>query len=137
MARLGITEAFEIYGATLRNPQWSVSSWTPSGELVVSLWDHHCRRGPPGTIEFSGNLARWSGPGNTEFRANVRKAHSERSRVRLVVVKTNDTSWIDAGEDASKVKKEFFVREELIGQVTALSAEAYVFEFRKAPAKLP
>ena len=45
MSRLGISEAFAKYGATLRNPQWSVSAWAREGSLVVSLWDHHYRKG--------------------------------------------------------------------------------------------
>lgn len=132
MARLGITEAFHAYGATLRNPQWSVSSWTPSGELVVSLWDHHCRRGPPGTMEFAGNMNRWTGPGNTEFRRNVAQAHTENSPVRLVIVKTDETARVEDGEDASRVRKEFFLREELIGEVAVLAGDNYVFRFRRA-----
>lgn len=58
MSRLGISEAFAKYGATLRNPQWSVSAWAPDGSLVVSLWDHHYRKGLPGTIEFTDSLGR-------------------------------------------------------------------------------
>ena len=66
MARLAITEAFAHYGATLRNPQWSVSAWTPNGSLVVSVWEHHYRKGQPGTMEFEDSLSRWSGHGNVE-----------------------------------------------------------------------
>lgn len=131
MARLGIAEAFGMYGATLRNPQWSVSSWAPDGALVVSLWDHHCRRGAPGTMYFSGRLDRWSGPGNSEFRRNIAQAYEEKSRVRLVIVKPDETARVEAGEDASKVKKEFFVRNDLLGEVASLVAEEYVFRFRK------
>ncbi len=87
MARLGIKAAFAHYGAVLRNVQGSVSAWTPTGELVVSLWDHHCRKGAPGTIEFADSFDRWSGAGNNEFRANVSRALAEGSRVRLVLVR--------------------------------------------------
>lgn len=41
MAKLGIKGAFAKFGATQRNVQWSVSAWTPDGELVVSVWAHH------------------------------------------------------------------------------------------------
>lgn len=132
MARLGIVEAFAKYGATLRNPQWSVSAWAPDGSLVVSLWEHHCRKGPPGSIEFTGSLDRWSGPGNSEARTNIAEAFSAKSKVRLVVVKTEEIQRVESGEDASPLKKEFFVREELVGQVVELNGEQYVFRFSKA-----
>ena len=132
MARLGIVEAFARYGATLRNPQWSVSAWSPDGSLVVSLWEHHCRKGPPGSIEFVGSLGRWSGPGNSEARRNIAEAFSAKSRVRLVVVKTEEVERVESGQDAGLLKKEFFIREGLVGQVVELNGEQYVFRFSKA-----
>ena len=71
MAILGITEAFGKYGATLRNPQWSVSAWAPDGALVVSVWAHHRQPSAPGTMEFVDSMDRWRGPGNAELRRNV------------------------------------------------------------------
>lgn len=132
MAHLGIVEAFARYGATLRNPQWSVSAWAPDGSLVVSLWDHHYRKGPPGTMEFTGAFSRWSGHGNTEFRENVLKAFSDKATVRLVIVKTNEVARVEGGEDASTIKKEFILRDDLVGRVSELSSDQYVFQFRKA-----
>lgn len=131
MARLGITEAFARYKATLRNPQWSVSAWTPAGELVVSLWDHHYRKGPPGTMEFSDSFTRWAGHGNNEFRANVRKAYEEQRAVRLVIVKTDQVELIQAGEDASTVRKEFVLRDDLVGEVVDIDNDSYVIRFRR------
>jgi hypothetical protein len=32
------TQAFEAYGAKLRNVRWSYAALTPDGELVVQLW---------------------------------------------------------------------------------------------------
>jgi hypothetical protein len=124
MARLGITDAFARYGAVLRNHQWSVSAWAPDGSLVVSLWDHHCRRGAPGTMEFTGSLDRWSGPGNREFRDNIARARTAGNAVRLVIVMTDEVARVEAGEDASKVRKEFFVRDDVVGAVTELDAPA-------------
>ena len=54
MSTLQISEAFKRYGARLKNVQWSVSAWTPDGELVVSLWAHHYQKGTPGAMEFHG-----------------------------------------------------------------------------------
>lgn len=103
MARLGIQAAFARYGATLRNVQWSVSAWTSDGSLVVSLWDHHRRKGAPGTLEFAGSADRWTGPGNQEFRRNVEEAFNKNSSVRLVIVRTDDIARVEAGEDASRL----------------------------------
>ncbi|MBX7133931.1 MAG: hypothetical protein K1X67_14760 [Fimbriimonadaceae bacterium] len=132
MGSTGIAAAFAHYGAVLRNVQWSVSAWTPAGELVVSLWDHHYRKGASGTMEFADSFDRWSGAGNNEFRANVSRALAEGSRVRLVLVKTRHISHVERGEDASKIDKDFFVRDDLIGEVAEIAGSDYVFRFRKA-----
>jgi len=131
MSKLTLTEAFSKYGATLKNPQWSVSAWLADGTLVVCLWDHHWRKGPPGTLEYSGSLDRSNGHGNKEFRANVTKAFTARSKIRLVTVTTKEISRIEAGEDASKIKKTYATREELIGEITELDDNNYVFQFKK------
>lgn len=131
MSRLGITEAFARYGATLKNAQWSVSAWAPDGSLVVSLWDHHWRKSAPGTMEFAGSLDRWGGHGNAEFRENVAKAFAKKAKVRLVIVKTDEIARVEAGEDASLIKKEFFLRDDLVGEVLELRDPFYAFRFRK------
>src|SRR5690606_39769714 len=45
LMKIGIAEAFRRYGATLKNVNWSVSSWADENTLVVSLWDHHHLKG--------------------------------------------------------------------------------------------
>ncbi len=131
MAIEGIKEAFARYRATLRNVQWSVSAWSPDGALVVSLWEHHHRKSAKGTMEFAASADRWSGPGNSEFRENVAKAFAEQSPVRLVMVRTSDVESVERGDDASKVKKEFHPREELIGKVIEWDGTRYAFRFTK------
>jgi hypothetical protein len=131
MARLGITAAFAQYGASLRNPQWSVSAWAPDGSLVVSLWDHHYQKGGPETMEFTGSTKRWSGPGNKEFRENVAKAVATGAKVRLVIVKTDEIARVEEGENGGNIKKDFFVRKDLSGQVVELNDDRYVFRFTK------
>ena len=132
MARLGIKEAFSEYGATLRNVQWSVSAWAPDGSLVVSLWAHHYRRGSIGTAEYAATTDRWDGPGKNEFKENVERAFREQSKVRLVVVTTLETKYVEAGNDASQIKKDFGVRPDLIGQVSYFDGSNYVFSFSRA-----
>lgn len=63
------------------------------------LWDHHYRKAPPGTMEFSGSLNRWSGHGNKEFRTNLSKAFAAKSKIRLIIViKTDEIARVEAGE---------------------------------------
>jgi hypothetical protein len=131
MGRLGIKSAFASYGASLRNVQWSVSAWAADGSLVVSLWKHHVRSSAPGTMEFADRASRWTGPGNNEFRRNVQKAFESGANVRLVIARTEEIDRVQAGEDASKVKKVFFLREELIGRVVEWDGDRYVFRFSK------
>lgn len=131
MARLGLKDAFARYGATLVNVQWSVSAWAPDGSLVVSLWAHHSRPGPNRTLEFADRLSRWSGPGNAEFRRNVERAHREQTDVRLVIARTEEVGHVEGGHDASKVKKEFVVRDDVIGKVVDFDGENYVYRFEK------
>lgn len=131
MAKLGIKDAFAKYRAVQRNVQWSVSAWNPTGELVVSLWAHHQRPDTPGAMEFEAYANRWAGPGNKEFRENVQKAFEAQSPVRLVIARTDEVKRVEASEDASKIKKEFAVRTDLIGKVVEWDGDRYVFRFEK------
>jgi len=131
MATKGISEAFAKYGARLKNVNWSVSAWNAAGELVLSLWAHHYRKGEGGSAEYSGKLSRWAGPGNNEFRANISDAFERKSPVRLVLVQTENIDHVEAGEDASKVKKDFAAREDLLGEVIEFDGENYVVRFRR------
>jgi hypothetical protein len=133
MGTLGIRDAFAQYGATLKNVQWSVSAWAPDGSLVVSMWEHHRRRGtPPGTLVFEGSVNRWRGPGNVEFRENIDKAFSAGATVRLVIARTHDIAHVESGEDASKVKKEFFRKEDVVGRITEWDGDRYAISFTKS-----
>ena len=137
MARLGIKEAFARYGAKLRNVQWSVSAWTEDGTLVVSMWEHHRRKGTsPRTLIFEGSFNRWTGPGNIEFRKNIARAYELDVSVRLVIVRVSpeDVARIEAGEDASKIKKDFYLKEEVVGKVTEWDQDHYAVTFAKANA---
>jgi hypothetical protein len=83
-------------------------------------------------MEFADTFNRWSGHGNAEFRRNVSQAHSSGAKVRLIIVRTDDVAHVQAGEDASVVRKDFFLRDDLIGEVAELKGDEYVIRFRKA-----
>lgn len=134
MAKLGIKDAFTKYRAVQRNVQWSVSAWNPAGELVVSVWAHHQRPNTPRVMEFEGNASRWGGPGNKEFRENVQRAFETNASLRLVIAKTDEIKRVEASEDASKIKKEFSVRTDLVGKVVEWDGDRYLFRFEKADA---
>lgn len=134
MAKLGIKDAFTKYRAVQRNVQWSVSAWNPDGELVVSVWAHHQRPNTPGAMEFEAYASRWGGPGNKEFRENVQRAFETNASLRLVIAKTDEIKRVEASEDASKIKKEFSVRTELVGTVVEWDGDRYLFRFEKAMA---
>jgi hypothetical protein len=131
MATIGISEAFAKYGARLKNVNWSVSAWNADGELILSLWAHHYRKGEDGSAEYFGKLSRWAGPGNNEFRANISDAFERKSPVRLVVVQTENIDHVESGADASKVKKDFTARVEMVGEVVELGDVNYVVRFKR------
>lgn len=130
--KIGISEAFRKYGAKLKNVNWSVSAWLDEQTLVVSLWEHHDLKGRGvGVLAFGDRFDRWSGHGNTEFRANLIRAYECNAKVRLVIARTLQTERVQSGEDASKIPKTFAVREDLVGHVTEIDGENYVIEFRR------
>lgn len=131
MQALGIKDAFAKYGAKLRNVQWSVSAWSTDGSLVVSLWEHHRRPSESGTLEFAESANRWKGPGNKEFRENLTKAFNINANVRLVIVRTEEKEKVESGVDASTIKKNFSIREDLIGKLIKWDGDNYTFSFKK------
>ena len=124
-------EAFARYNAKLKNPQWSVCAETPKGELVVSLWHHHFLKARGNTIRCVDKASRWSGPGNAEFKRNLDKAFGSAQIVRAVIARTDDTAAVERGEDASKLKKTFSVKEDWFGRVVVWDGENYEIEFER------
>jgi len=127
MATLQLGEAFSRYGATARNPVWSVSAWTAQGELVVSCWAHHFGRAVDGVLPYEDRLAGWSGPGADELRASLARALEERSPVRLIVATSQNTEEYGHG-----IPKTFHVRQDLIGHVELFDGDRFVLHFRRA-----
>jgi hypothetical protein len=44
---------------------------------------------------------------------------------------TQDTAVVDAGEDASNIRKTFHVRKDLVGQIVSFDGDKYVLDFKK------
>jgi hypothetical protein len=125
------TEAFAKYGAKLRNSQWSICAENEQKELVLSCWQHHFSKPVGNKITCSGNASRWEGPGNTEFRELISKAHATDQVVRAVIARTEDPAWVEAGKDASKLRNTFSIKENWFGKVTFWDGERYEVTFEK------
>lgn len=131
MADLGFAEAFSKYGATLRNVQWSVCADAPDGSLVVSLWQHHFTPPKDGVIFCRGSFARWSGPGNNEFRTKVTNAFNTNQDIKVVIARTDQIKEVESGADASKLRNTFTIKQDWIGKVTSLIGDEYEFRFSR------
>jgi hypothetical protein len=136
MSKLNRSEAFASYGAKLRNTHSSCSAWGPDGSLVVSMWDHHYRKGPGSSAEYLDSLDRWKGPGNIEFRKNIALALDQKSSIRLIVSRTDKPALVQAGGDASKANNEFFVRDEMVGEVAEFDGTNYILRFHMLTPRL-
>jgi hypothetical protein len=129
LANLAFAEAFSKYGAKLKNVQWSVCADAPDGSLVVSLWQHHFGPAKDGVISCRGSFARWSGPGNSEFRDKVTNAFNTNQNIKVVIARTNQIGKVESGADASKLKNTFSIKEDWIGKVTSVIGDEYEFKF--------
>jgi hypothetical protein len=73
-------------------------------------------------FEFMG-AERLGAPWNSR---SVRAVRREEGRmVRLVVASTLDTEHVQSGRDASKIKKDFDPKEDLVGEVAELNGDRY------------
>ncbi len=131
MSSLGLVEAFRRNRATLKNPQWSVCAMAEDGVLVVSLWEHHFDPPKDGSITCRDRFSRWSGAGNNEFREKVHAAFDAGTPVRVVIAHTEHVAEIQAGDDASRYKKTFSLKEDWVGEVTSIVGDDYEFTFRR------
>jgi len=89
-----------------------------------------------GVLRYSDCLSRWkqlNTPGRSLFVKHLRQAYTEKLPVRLIIASATDTAKVDAGEDASGIRKTFDVRKEFVGQVVSFDDDAYVIDFKKSP----
>ncbi len=135
MANLGFVEAFAIFAAKLDNPMWAVSAIAADGSMVMSCWSHYFGPGEKDVLRYTDYLDRWNGNklGNSLLKRHLSEAFENKLPVRLVVATTTETETVDQGHDASKVKKTFHVREEVVGDVTYFDGNNYVIDFRRKP----
>jgi len=133
MADLGFIEAFARFGAKPVNSMWAVSAIAQDGALVMSCWAHCCKSGGTGVLLYSDRLSRWHGNdlGNNLLKRHLAQAIAENLPVRMVVATTLETETVDNGHDASKVKKTFHIREDVVGRVASFDGDNYVIEFRR------
>ncbi len=128
---MGIKDCFAKYGAELKNVNWSVSAENHKGELVVSLWKHFFTPAVKGKTKYIDKVSRWSGHGNAEFRGRIQKAYESDQIVRVVIARTDDEEAVLRGEDASKLKNRFHVREDWIGKILNWDGDNFEIEFRE------
>ncbi len=48
-----------------------------------------------------------------------------------MVVQTESIDYVESGQDASQVKKDFSVRDDLVGEITDYDGENYVVRFQR------
>ncbi len=58
-----------------------------------------------------------------------RNAYATNQPVRVVIARTNDENAIRRGDDASKLKNQFHVREDWVGKVTLWDGDNFEIEF--------
>jgi len=131
------SESFKRYGATLRNNLWSVSAFSISGELVLSLWENQLsfdreRR----TLVYLDKLSGWKGnrAGREELRTNLNLAFSEHRAVRIVIshpLGPEAKSQVGQVDDESQIQKTFSVRPDLVGTITEFDGDLLQLEFKQ------
>lgn len=130
MRRLKLSEAFKSYGATRKNPRWSMSAKADDGSVVISCWEKLFSKG----MVYSDRLSRWEGNklGNAELRQLIAEAKDLDLPVRLIVAHLEDNAALDGVWDASEIKKNFSTRPDVVGRVTAFDGDTFTIVFSKS-----
>ena len=135
---MGIVDAFREYDAELKNVQWSVSSISEKGELVVSCWRQKLKFIKNERIlQYTDELNRWreGSPGGTELKENLQDAYDKETEVRLVIVDTMEKSAVDESTNLSKIQKTYAVKKDVIGRVREFDGNKYVIDFQENSTK--
>lgn len=125
------TDAFRAYRATLANPQWAYSAMSADGAVVVSCWQHKLTYAR-GVLTYQDRLSRWqfNPPGKNLLSEHLLAAVERSLDVRLVIASTDQPDVVDRGEDASRIKKTFHIKENAVGKVTNFDGDNFTIEFR-------
>lgn len=136
MGDLGMKQAFGHYKAELENPMWAVSSIAADGSLVVSCWTKYFGGGEPGVMRYTDQLSRWGNnkPGNNLLREHLTVAREKQLPVRLIMVRPENEDELEGVVDASKIKKTFHIRDEVVGTVVSFDGDTFIIDFRRRPA---
>lgn len=127
------TECFASFGAELPNPQWAVSALAEDGALVISCWSLYFDRPDADTLRYRDSLSRWSGNelGNRLLKAHLERAVALSLPIRLVVATPTAREEIDAGRDASTVRKKFHTKPDVVGRVVDFDGDNFAIDFQR------
>ncbi len=139
---MNLVEAFRRHGARLNNPRWSVSAFAADGSLVVCLWEHLLKPATDAgtgarTLQYGDQLSTWVGNrdhGAPEFRAHLERAVVERAPLKLVIAHALDPvdlALVGTIEDESAIRKDFSIREDLVGEVAEFDRDSMRLVFRR------
>lgn len=129
---LGYVDAFRRFNAKLENPNWAVSAISSNNEFVLSCWAQYFKTGGKGILLYVDRLSRWTGnvAGNNLLKSHLSKAFKEKLPARVVMATAEKPEEVESVNDASKIRKKFTVREDLIGHVTLFDGDNFVIEYR-------
>lgn len=74
---------------------------------------------------------RWDGNslGNSLLKDHIKLAHSSRLPVRLIVATAHNSLAVDDGWDASKIRKTFHIKPEVVGYLSHFDGDAFSIDF--------
>jgi hypothetical protein len=97
--------------------------------LIVSFWQHYFAKSDDGALIYRDRLSRWRGAGNELLREHLRIAYDQQLPIRAIVASTPNPDRVDAGEDGSKIKKEFHLLDRMVGQVAEFDSDYFTVRF--------
>jgi hypothetical protein len=115
--------------------QWAFSAVADDGAVVLSCWDHYLKPAGQGVLRYVDTLSRRKHKIQCAplLAEHLRLALEEKRPIRLVISYTGETDVVDQGGSAAKIKKDFGVRQDVVGTLVEFDGDRYVVDFvRKA-----
>lgn len=133
MASIGFVEAFAHFDAKLVNKNWAVSALAKDGALVLSCWTQYFGTLNGGVLRYTDRLSRWTGndAGRNLLAEHLKTAFSEERIVRMVVATAKNPTLVEKVSDASKIRKTFHVRDDVVGRLTEFDGDNFVIAFAR------